>query len=69
MTPAKEREHEPTAVKRDSSDQRIVEPTQTGTNPKEAKERDRRSGMAKETPGAAETGEQSEQGGAAGTNQ
>ena len=59
MTPAKEREHEPTAVKRDPSDQRIVEPRQTGTNPKEAKE----------TPGAAETGEQSEQGGAAGTNQ
>ena len=69
MTPAKEREHEPTAVKRDPSDERIVETRQTGTNPREAKERARRNGMAKETPGATGTGEQSEQGGAAGTNQ
>ena len=33
MTPAKIKEHEPTAVRRDSSDQKIVEPGQTGTNP------------------------------------
>jgi hypothetical protein len=68
MTPAKEREHEPTAVSRDPSDQRIVEPGQTGMDTEEAKERARRSGMTKGTAGATETGDQSEQG-AAGTNQ
>ena len=30
MSPAKIKEHEPTAVKRDASDQRIVEPGQQG---------------------------------------
>jgi hypothetical protein len=67
MSPAKINEHEPTAVKRDSSDQNIVEPGQTGTNPEEAAEIARKKGMAKGTAGAAETGDESEQG-AAGTN-
>src|SRR5215207_7230615 len=45
MTPAKIKEHEPTAVRRDSSDQKIVEPGQTGTNPEEAAEIARKKGM------------------------
>jgi hypothetical protein len=67
MTPAKIKEHEPTAVRRDSSDQKIVEPGQTGTNPEEAAEIARKKGMAKGTAGAAETGSEYEQG-AAGAN-
>jgi len=64
MSPAKIKEHEPTAVKRDPSDQKIVEPGQEGgrTNPDEAREKARRSGMAKGTAGAAETGSKYEQG-------
>jgi hypothetical protein len=62
---AKIKEHEPTAVKRDSSDQNIGE---TGSsNSEEPRERARRSGMTKGTAGAAETGDEYEQG-AAGTN-
>src|SRR5215210_7600860 len=67
MSPAKIKEHEPTAVKRDPSDQRIVEPGQEAANPEEAKEKARRSGMTKGTAGADETGSEYEQG-AAGTN-
>ena len=67
MTPAKIKEHEPTAVRRDSNDQKIVEPGQTGTNPQEAAEIVRKKGMAKGTAGAAETGSEYEQG-AAGSN-
>jgi hypothetical protein len=67
MTPAKIKEHEPTAVKRDPSDQKIVEPGQTGTSPEEAREKARRSGMTKGTAGADETGSEYEQG-AAGAN-
>jgi hypothetical protein len=68
MTPSKIKEHEPTAVKRDPSDQRIVEPGQQGgTNSDEAREKARRSGMTKGTAGADETGSEYEQG-AAGTN-
>jgi hypothetical protein len=67
MTPAKIKEHEPTAVRRDSSDQKIVEPGQTGTNPEEAAEIARKKGMAKGTAGAGETGSEYEQG-AAGSN-
>src|ERR687897_2459959 len=53
MTPAKEKEHEPTAVKRDPSDQKIVEPGQQGgTSTEEAREKARRSGMTKGTAGA-----------------
>jgi hypothetical protein len=67
MSPAKIKEHEPTAVKRDPSDQKIVEPGQEAVNPEEAKEKARRSGMTKGTAGADETGSEYEQG-AAGTN-
>ncbi len=47
MTPAKIKEHEPTAVKRDPSDQTITQPGQTGTDDENAKEQLRRSGMTK----------------------
>ena len=67
MTPAKIKEHEPTAVKREMTE-KIVEPGQGATNSQEAKEKARRSGMAKGTAGAAETGSKSEQG-TAGTNE
>jgi hypothetical protein len=67
MTPAKEKAHEPTAVRRDPSDQKIVEPDQVGTNPEEAAEIARKKGMTKGTAGAAETGTEYEQG-AAGSN-
>ena len=67
MTPAKIKEHEPTAVKRDPSDQKIVEQGQTGTNPEQAREVARSKGMAKGEAGAAQTGDEYEQG-AAGTN-
>jgi hypothetical protein len=68
MTPAKINEHEPTAVKRDRSDQKIVDEGKTGKNPEEAREIARSKGMAKGTAGAAPTGSEYEQG-AAGTNQ
>jgi hypothetical protein len=67
MTPAKIKEHEPTAVKRDPSDQNIVEPGGTGTDPEKAREIARSKGMAKGEAGAAQTGDEYEQG-AAGTN-
>jgi hypothetical protein len=68
MPPAKIKEHEPTAVKRDPSEQKIVEPgQQRGTNTDEAREKARRSGMTKGTAGADETGSEYEQG-AAGAN-
>jgi hypothetical protein len=66
MTPAKIKEHEPTAVQREMTE-KITEPGQTGTSPEEAREIARRKGMAKGTAGAAETGDQYEQG-AAGAN-
>jgi hypothetical protein len=66
MTPAKIKEHEPTAVKREMTE-KITEPGQTGTNPEEATEIARKKGMAKGTAGAAETGSEYEQG-AAGSN-
>ena len=67
MTPAKIKEHEPTAVKREMTEH-IVESGKEVPNPEAAKERARRSGMAKGTAGSAETGSEYEQG-AAGTNQ
>ena len=67
MTPAKINEHEPTAVKRDPSDQRIVERGQEGTDPERAKEIARSKGMAKGTAGAWKSGDEYEQG-AAGTS-
>jgi hypothetical protein len=67
MTPAKIKEHEPTAVKREMTE-RIAESGQTGTNPQEAAEIARKKGMAKGNAGAAETGSEYEQGAnAAGT--
>ena len=45
----------------------ITEPGQVGTNPEEARERARRSGMTKGTAGAEETGDEYEQD-SAGTN-
>jgi hypothetical protein len=66
MTPAKEKEHEPTAVKREM-EEKITEPGQTGTDEEKAREIARSKGMAKGTAGAAETGDQYEQG-AAGSN-
>ena len=55
MTPAKIKEHEPTAVKREMTE-KITEPGQTGTNSEEAAEIARKKGMAKGTAGAGETG-------------
>jgi len=67
MTPAKIKEHEPTAVKREMTEH-IVDPGKEVPNPETAEERVRRSGMAKGTAGSAETGSEYEQG-SAGTNQ
>lgn len=47
MTPSKINEHEPTAVKRDPSDQTITSDGQTGTNTPEAQEEYRKRGMTK----------------------
>ena len=66
MTPAKEKEHEPTAVKREMTE-KITEPGKEVPNPEAAKERARRSGMAKGTDSDLETGSEYEQG-AAGSN-
>ena len=67
MTPAKIKEHEPTAVKREMTEKIIEKGQQDGTNSDEAREKARRSGMTKDTAGADETGSKSEQG-APGTN-
>ena len=66
MTPAKIKEHEPTAVKREMTEM-ITELGKTGTNSQEAAEIARKKGMAKGTAGAGETGSKYEQG-AAGSN-
>jgi|SRR5919199_244447 hypothetical protein len=66
MTPAKMKEHEPTAVKRDMSE-KISDSGHTTTTSQDAAEKARRSGMTKGTAGAAETGSEYEQG-AAGAN-
>lgn len=47
MTPSKINEHEPTAVKRDPSDQTITSGSQTGTDTSEAQEEYRKRGMTK----------------------
>jgi hypothetical protein len=47
MTPAKLKIGEPTAVKRDPSDQKITSGGQTGTNTPEAQEEYRKRGMTK----------------------
>jgi hypothetical protein len=59
MTPAKIKEHEPTAVKREMTE-KIAEPGQTGTSSDEAAEIARKKGMAKGTAGAGETGSEHE---------
>jgi hypothetical protein len=56
MTPAKIKEHEPTAVKREM-EEKITEAGQTGVNPEEASEIARKKGMAKGTAGAGQTGD------------
>ena len=56
MTPAKIKEHEPTAVKREM-EENISEQGQTGTDAEKAAEVARSKGMAKGTDGAAETGD------------
>jgi len=66
MSPAKIKEHEPTAVKREMSEN-ITEAGQIGSSSEEAAEKARKSGMTKGTAGAAETGSEYEQG-AAGAN-
>ena len=63
-----QREHEPTAVKREMTE-KLVEPGQETANHQEAKEKARKSGMTKGTAGAAETGSKYEQGAAGGTNE
>ena len=63
MTPAKIKEHEPTAVKREMTEKI----GKSGTDAQEAAETARKKGMAKGTAGASETGSEYEQG-AAGTN-
>lgn len=55
MTPAKIKEHEPTAVKREMTE-KITEPGQTGTNSQDAAEIARKKGMAKGSAGAGQTG-------------
>jgi hypothetical protein len=67
MSPAKIKQHEPTAVKRDPSEVKIVEPGKQSTSSQDAAEKARRSGMTKGTAGAADTGSDYEQG-AAGSN-
>ncbi len=47
MTPAKLRVEEPTAVRRDPTDQSITSEGQTGTDTPEAQEKYRKSGMTK----------------------
>jgi hypothetical protein len=67
MTPAKIKEHEPTAVRRDPSELNIVEPGKQKRTSQDAAEKARRSGMTKGTAGAADTGSEYEQG-SAGSN-
>ena len=67
MSPAKVKQHEPTAVRRDPSEINIVEPGKQSTSSQDAAEKARRSGMTKGTAGAADTGSEYEQG-AAGSN-
>jgi hypothetical protein len=55
MTPAKIKEHEPTAVKREMTE-KIVERGQTGTSNEQAAEIARKKGMAKGIAGVSETG-------------
>ena len=51
MSPAKIKEHEPTAVKREMTE-KMTDKKGTTSNPEEAKEKARKSGMTKGTAGA-----------------
>ena len=51
MSPAKIKEHEPTAVKRDMTE-KITDRKDTSSNPEEAREKTRKSGMTEGTAGA-----------------
>ena len=55
MTPAKIKEHEPTAVKRDSNDQIITEQGKTGTDTEQANEQYRKRGMTKADSSVSDT--------------
>jgi hypothetical protein len=67
MTPAKIKEHEPTAGKREMTE-RIADSGQTGTSSEEATEIARKKGMAEGTAGVSQTGNEYKQGAnAAGT--
>ncbi|HEY0579877.1 MAG TPA: hypothetical protein VGC75_04145 [Candidatus Nitrosocosmicus sp.] len=55
MTPAKIKEHEPTAVKRDSNDQIITEQGKTGTDTEQANEQYRKRGMTKADSNVSDT--------------
>jgi hypothetical protein len=59
MSPAKIKEHEPTAVKREMTE-KIAQGGKRATNPEEARELARKSGMAKGTAGAEETSDEYE---------
>jgi hypothetical protein len=61
MTPAKIKEHEPTALRRDPSELDIVEPGKQKRTSQDAAEKARRSSMTKGTAGAADTGSEYEQ--------
>lgn len=65
MSP-KIKEHEPTAVKREMTE-KVTQGGKRATNPEEAKEIARKSGMAKGTVGAEETSEESESDTSSGT--
>src|SRR5829696_1219383 len=62
MTPAKIKDHEPTAVNRDPNDQTIVSGGQTGTDSEEASEEYRRQGMTKVSDDNTTSGQQQQQG-------
>jgi hypothetical protein len=49
MYPAKIKQHEPTAIRRDPSEVKIVEPGKQSTSSQDAAEKARRSGMTKGT--------------------
>jgi len=57
MSPAKIKQHEPTAVKREMTE-KITQGGRRATNPEEAKETARRSGMTKGTAAAEETSDE-----------
>jgi hypothetical protein len=67
MTPAKIKEHEPTAVSRDPNDQQIASEGQTGTDSEEALEEYRRKGMTKVGDDNTTSGQQQQERGGQGS--